>query len=136
MNTEAENLNDNPPLEVVLSAGHAPAQSPEAPLLVLDEHGDLRVRGTRVLLESIVAEHEQGASANQIADAYDSVTLEDVRDVLRFCSNHPELVQRYLEIQERRSAESLDRLRKAGLVSSVTREDLPALRLRVVGPAI
>jgi uncharacterized protein (DUF433 family) len=52
--------------------------APEAPPLVMDEHGCIRVAETRVFLEFVVSAHERGLTPEQIADLYDVLTLADV----------------------------------------------------------
>ena len=46
--------------------------------LKMDDDGGIRVGGTRVTLDILIAEHQLGSTPEQIAAAYDTVPLPDV----------------------------------------------------------
>lgn len=75
-----------------------------------DPNGVIRVGDTRVALQSIVSAFEQGASAEEIALRYDSLTLRDVYATLSFYMAHQPEVAAYLAHQ---SVESLEARRQA-----------------------
>ncbi|MFW5693508.1 MAG: DUF433 domain-containing protein [Thermoguttaceae bacterium] len=64
-----------------------------------DEHGALRVVGTRVMLDSIVAPFEQGHSPETIVQQYPSLTLEGVYGAIAWYLANREEADRYLKRQ-------------------------------------
>jgi len=68
--------------EVDLQIVHA-FELPPVPL-VEDERGIIRVVGSRVVLDSIVALFDRGATAEEIAQSFPSLSLGDVYAVLRY----------------------------------------------------
>jgi uncharacterized protein (DUF433 family) len=71
-----------------------------APIQV-DEHGVARVGGTRVTLDSVVYAFRDGASAEAIADRFDSLDLADIYAVIAFYLQEGEAVDAYLHDRER-----------------------------------
>lgn len=69
--------------------------------LIGDVSGGLRVAGTRVLLESLVAAFHRGDSAEEIHEQYPSVSLGDVYAVLTYYVRHRDDVAAYLAERER-----------------------------------
>lgn len=65
--------------------------------LAPDDHGVIRVSGTRVTLDTVVAAFLRGATAEEIVQQYPSLTLADVYVVLGYYPRHRETVDRYLE---------------------------------------
>ena len=82
-------------------------QADPAPLK-MDQDGVIRVGGTRMTLDLIIAEHKAGASQEQIAENYDSVSLRDIYAAISYHLHHQAEIDEYLE--ERRTA--LDRMRR------------------------
>src|SRR5229473_2429487 len=74
--------------------------------------GVMRVRGTRVTLDTVVAAFAEGATAEEIAQQYPTASLADVYQVIGYYLRHlaelePYLARRHREIGEtRRSNES------------------------------
>jgi uncharacterized protein (DUF433 family) len=66
-----------------------------APIQV-DAHGVARVGGTRVTLDSVVHAFREGASAEAIADRFDSLELADVYAVIAYCLQEPDSIEAYL----------------------------------------
>jgi uncharacterized protein (DUF433 family) len=58
--------------------------------------GVMRVRGTRVTLESVLAAFAEGASAEEIAQQYPSITLADVYQVIGYYLRHASELEPYL----------------------------------------
>ena len=76
--------------------------------LKMDEDGAIRVGGTRMTLDLIIAEHQAGASPEQIAADYDALLLGDVYAAITYYLHHQVEVDAYLE-QRRRALEELRR---------------------------
>lgn len=68
-----------------------------------DTHGVLRVGGTRVTLDTVVAAFETGASAEEIADDY-PLRLDDVYAVITYYLRHRDELRTYLEDRRRYAA--------------------------------
>jgi uncharacterized protein (DUF433 family) len=64
----------------------------------LTDRGDsvIRVRGTRVTLDTIVAAFDRGATAEEITQQYPTVPLSDVYAVIAYYLAHQEEVRAYL----------------------------------------
>ena len=81
--------------------------------LVVDPDGAIRVGGTRVTLDTVVAAFERGATAEEIAQQYPSLLLADVYEVLGYILRHQARVASYLaERSARRSAARLENERR------------------------
>jgi uncharacterized protein (DUF433 family) len=65
--------------------------------LAADADGVVRVGGTRVSLDTLVAAFRQGATAETIADQYPSLQLGDVYTVLGYYLRHQAEVNAYLD---------------------------------------
>jgi uncharacterized protein (DUF433 family) len=78
----------------------------KAPPLEQDGNGTIHVGGTRVTLATVVHAYQAGASAEEIALAYDSLKLADVHEVIGYYLRNRETVDAYLAGQEKESAES------------------------------
>lgn len=65
--------------------------------LAMNEHGVLRVAGTRVPLETVVAAFRKGATPEEIAQNFPVLPLGDVYAVLTYCLRHPEEVEEYMQ---------------------------------------
>ena len=76
-----------------------------APLQV-DADGVVRVGGTRVTLDSVVAAFSSGATAEQIVQQFPTLELADVYAAIAYYLRSPEEVERYLETQHERAAET------------------------------
>ncbi len=72
---------------------HAP---PERVPIETDSDGVIRVGGTRVTLDTVVAAFEAGATAEEIAQQYPSVALADIYSVIAYCLRHQAEVRTYL----------------------------------------
>ncbi len=65
--------------------------------LAVDEDGVVRVAGTRVTLDTVVAAFEQGATAEEIAQQYPSLDLADIYAVIGFYLHQRPSVGAYLQ---------------------------------------
>jgi uncharacterized protein (DUF433 family) len=81
--------------------------------LATDDHGVIRVGGTRVTLDTVVAAFLRGATAEEIVQQYPSLILADVYVVIGYYLRHRETVDRYLaqrqQVAEQVRQETLDR---------------------------
>ena len=77
----------------------APETTQNVPL-TLTEDGTIRITGSRVSLESIVLQYEQGAGPEQIYEGFPSLKLADIYAVISYYLNHHEQVNEYLLGQE------------------------------------
>jgi uncharacterized protein (DUF433 family) len=71
----------------------------------MDEHGAVRVGGTRVLLDLVVHAFQEGATAEEIVDRYPTLTLADIYSAIGYYLQHREEVNHYLEERERQGEE-------------------------------
>lgn len=81
------------------------AIAPEPAPLTADSGGVVRVNGTRVTLDTVVAAFHEGATPEEIADQYPSLDLGDVYAVLAYYLRHRDEVERYLARQQEQAAE-------------------------------
>jgi uncharacterized protein (DUF433 family) len=68
--------------------------------LMVTEHGTIRVKGSRVSLDSIVHHFNLGATAEQIAQSFPSLSLGDIYAAIAYYLAHREAVEEYLKQQE------------------------------------
>lgn len=66
------------------------------PIVKADATGVLRVAKTRVPLDTVVAAYVDGASAEEIALRYESLSLPDVYDAISYYLRHQTEVDTYL----------------------------------------
>jgi len=71
--------------------------------LTLTDDGTIRISSSRVTLESVVFQHEQGASPEQIQESFPSLKLADIYAVISYYLNHRERITEYLLAQERKA---------------------------------
>ncbi len=74
--------------------------------LKLDESGTIRVSGTRVTLDTVIARYQQGDRPEAIHDAFDELPLNDIYTVIAYYLAHREDLDAYLE-RGQREAERL-----------------------------
>jgi uncharacterized protein (DUF433 family) len=68
--------------------------------LRLDEHGAIRVGNTRVLLDLVIHEFQNGATPEEIVEAYDALALPDVYAVVSYYLRNPQPIDEYLRRRE------------------------------------
>jgi uncharacterized protein (DUF433 family) len=88
------------------------ASMTESVPLAIGEDGAIRVSGTRVLLDLIVAEFKNGATPEEIALAYPLVPLPDVYHVLAYYLRHSAEIDEYIE-NRRQEGEKVKRIFEA-----------------------
>jgi uncharacterized protein (DUF433 family) len=69
--------------------------------LTLNPQGAYRVGGTRVTLDLVVRAFNRGATAEEIAQKYDSLQLADVYQVIGYYLKHADELGEYLENRAR-----------------------------------
>lgn len=89
--------------------------------LRMDESGTIRVSGTRVILDLLIARYHQGDSPEAIHEGYPGVPVEDIYAVIAYYLAHREALDAYLHVRE----EEAERLRQE-IEASLT----PAQRAR------
>jgi uncharacterized protein (DUF433 family) len=72
--------------------------------LRVDSHGTVRVGGTRVTLEAMLAIFKQGATPQEVVAALPTLELADVYAVITYYLRHQTEVDAYLLEQEARAA--------------------------------
>src|SRR5919206_2846322 len=68
--------------------------------LSADEAGVLRVNGTRVSLDSVIYAFDEGATAEEIAQAYPTLDLAAIYSVIGYYLQNRAEVEQYLEQKE------------------------------------
>lgn len=68
--------------------------------LYADQDGVLRLDGSRVLLDLVVYEFNQGATAEQIQDSFPSLPLRSIYGTIAFYLEHQAAVDEYLRCRE------------------------------------
>lgn len=80
------------------------AASPEPVPLETDADGAVRVGGSRVTLDTLVAAFQAGDSPEEIHEQYPTVDLADVYAVLAYYLRHTREVDTYLDSREQARA--------------------------------
>ncbi len=62
-----------------------------------DEHGAIRVSGTRVTLDTVIARYQQGDSPEAIHEGFDVLPLNDIYAVIAYYLAHREELDAYLQ---------------------------------------
>ncbi|MBI4476740.1 MAG: DUF433 domain-containing protein [Acidobacteria bacterium] len=78
---------------------------PERVPIETDADGVIRVGGTRVTLETVVAAFDAGATPEEIAQQYPSVALADVYSVIAYYLRHQSEVRAYLVERQQQAAQ-------------------------------
>jgi uncharacterized protein (DUF433 family) len=73
--------------------------------LVFSPDGLMRVRGTRVTLETVWTAFAEGATAEEIAQRYPSISLADVYQVIGYCLRHSSELETYLARRRQQTSE-------------------------------
>ena len=73
-----------------------------------DDHGKIRVGGTRILLELVIHAFQQGDTAEGIVDSYPTLKLADVYAVLAYYLTHRAEVDAYV----RQADEAAERIQR------------------------
>lgn len=76
--------------------------------LKIDEHGVIRVSGTRVTLDTVIACYQQGDSPEAIHEGFDVLPLNDIYAVIAYYLAHRDELDAYLK----RGQEEAEQLRQ------------------------
>lgn len=82
--------------------------TPQPVPLTQNEHGDIRVTGTRIGLEHMVEDYNNGANAEAIAARYTTLKLADIHSVIAYYLRNKAEVDAYIRQQYER-AEEIDK---------------------------
>jgi uncharacterized protein (DUF433 family) len=105
---------------------------PQVLPLKMDDGGTIRVAGTRVTLDTLVAFYQQGYAAERLHDAFPTVPLADIHSAIGYYLRHTAEVEAYIA-QRRQAGEKYQQLIEALVPpNQVTADDLRA-RLRARG---
>lgn len=77
----------------------------DPPAVRLDEHGRFRVGNTRVLLDMVVHAFDDGATAEQIVQSFDSLTLADAYGAIAYYLRHRDDIRHYLAEMDKQAEE-------------------------------
>jgi uncharacterized protein (DUF433 family) len=94
--------------------------------LRIDEGGTVRVGPSRITLDTVVEQYENGMTPEEMIRTYDSLELADAHAVISYYLRHREDVRAYLK-ERKAEAETL-RTTLEGERSRVTRAELLARR--------
>ena len=108
---------------MTILANTLPLQT-ETPPLRVDEGGAVRVGNSRVSLDLIVEQYENGMTPEDMVRAYDTLVLADVHAVVSYYLRHGDEVRAYLK-RRTEEAESL-RAKVESARPGVSREELLA----------
>ena len=78
--------------------------------LKTDAHGVVRIGETRVTLDTVMYEFEQGSTAEEIAYQFDELDLPDVYAAIAYYLRHQDEVKAYLQEQERQATEIREKI--------------------------
>ena len=98
-----------------------------------DETGTLRVGDTRVLLDLVIHEFQEGATPEGIVQSYDTLSLPDVYYVIGYYLRHREKVDAYLARREVEAEEIRKRIEAAQPELANLRERLLARQAALKG---
>ena len=82
-----------------------PTDATERVPIQTDADGVIRVGGTRITLDTVVAAFDAGATAEEIVQQYPSVALADVYSVITYYLRHRGEVEEYLTDRRQQAAE-------------------------------
>lgn len=97
------------------------------PILIQREDGTIRVRGSRISLDTIVVNFERGDSVEDIQDGFPTLSIEQIEGALDWYLSHPVEAKIYLDEQHAAEEKILQELR-AHCKDSPIREKLRRLR--------
>jgi uncharacterized protein (DUF433 family) len=98
--------------------------------LVVTEQGTIRIKGSRVSLDSVIHHFKLGATAEQIVQSFPSLSLGDVYSSITYYLTHRQEIEVYLE-QQKVAADNLQ-----GQLESHPdyQAEIAELRSRIFGP--
>ncbi len=97
--------------------------------LVVTEHGTIRIKGSRVSLDSIIHHFKLGAIADQFVQSFPSLSLGDVYLSIAYYPAHRQEIEEYLQQQET----AADALQEQLESNPDYQAEIAELRSRVMG---
>ena len=97
--------------------------------LVVTEHGTIRIKGSRVSLDSIIHHFKLGATAEQIVQNFPSLSLGDVYSSIAYYLTRRQQIEEYLQQQETEA----DALQEQLESKPVYQAEIAELRSRILG---
>jgi uncharacterized protein (DUF433 family) len=97
--------------------------------LFVTELGTIRVKGSRVSLDSIVHHFKLGATAEQIVQSFPSLSLGDVYSSIAYYLTHRQEIEEYLQQQET----AADALQEQLESNPDYQAEIAELRARILG---
>lgn len=99
--------------------------------LTFDEDSRIRIKDSRIPLETVVNQFQQGATAEQIQEDFPSLGLREIYGAIYYYLENTEAYDKYTREQEQAAAESV---RLIDSHSSELRERLRVRRGQMVNP--
>ena len=103
----------------------------ERPPLTVGPSGSIRVTGTRVQLEIVIAAYNDGYSVEEISSAFPTVGVADAYSVVGYYLHHKDEIDDYCK-RQRRAADDIRATIESNIKTSALRERLKARDARVV----
>ena len=97
--------------------------------LVVTEQGTIRIKGSRVSLDSIIHHFKLGATAEQIVQSFPSLSLGDVYSSIAYYLTHRQEIEAYMEQQET----AADALQEQLVSNPAYQVEIAELRSRILG---
>ena len=92
-----------------------------------DDQGTIRVKDSRVTLETLLAVFKKGATAEEIFEGFPTLDLADIYSVIAYYLHHREQVEAYLKEQELKAAQMRQKI-ESSYPNSEVRARMIALR--------
>jgi len=91
----------------MLDFGAMAMLNPDPLPLAMDEAGVIRIGGTRVSLDSLLASYLQGASEDKLATGFPDLDLHEIHATIAYYHRHQAEIEEYLS-SRRRAAEAIE----------------------------
>lgn len=101
---------------------------PEVPPLNVLDNGSVRIAGTRIGLEHIVANYLAGWTAERIVKEYTTLNLADVHAVIAYYLRHKDEVDRYVAEQDEKSEQIREMIETSGMGGAALKAKLAKRR--------
>ena len=88
------------------STARSPARNTQTTPLTQEADGTVRIRGSRITLDTLVGAYEKGATAEQIQDSFPSLSLRQIYGTIAYYLEQEAEVKTYLQLR-RAEAQSL-----------------------------
>ena len=96
---------------------------------VVTEQGTIRIKGSRVSVDSIIHHFKLGATAEQIVQSFPSLSLGDVYSSIAYYLTHRQEIEAYMEEQET----AADALQEQLASNRDYQVEIAELRSRILG---